>query len=528
MSEREDPSNTETDTSMSDDDDRSPGSDDDETDGVFGTILASGGILLVGLIVQMGTNFFTRVIMARSLGEAGYGAISLGFATLTTLAILSTGGVDIGIGRFLPRFDAPEKRRGVLIGAYVIVMPVAAVVGIGIALAATPIAENAFGDASVAPVLAVFGLTIPAAVLIRLTIGSVRGMQESVPRVLIQNVTLPASRFGLVVGVVLLGGGVLAVAWAYTAAYLLAAGLSMYYLFSRTSLFDRVGFDPMYRRLLLFSLPLIVTTAMKMLLSNTDTFVVGVFGTIGDVAVYNVAYPLASLLTVALGAFGFVFMPIVSELEADGRDEEFVLAYQVVSKWILVLTLPILLLTVTFSETVIALTFGDQYLEAAPALVVLSVGFFIHAVLGPSGNALTAIGNTRLIMWDSIVVAVCNLVANLLLVPIASTLGAAIATAFSYGLLNALYLMQLYRAIGSHPFRTRSLLLVAVTTLAWGSIWFVTDSVTNGLGHLLITGGTFMFVYPVLFVALGGVETTELRALRAIEDRFDIDLPVLS
>jgi O-antigen/teichoic acid export membrane protein len=497
---------------------------DHDESGIFGTILASGGILLIGLTVQMGTNFFTRVTVARLLGEADYGAVSLGFAALSTLAILSTGGIDIGIGRFLPRFDAVRKRRGVLVSAYGVALPVSVGIGLTATLTAGLAANRVFGDPSVGPVLTVFGLTVPAAVFVRLTIGSIRGLQKSLPRVIIQNFTLPVSRLGLVITVILLGGSVVAVAWAYTAAYLLAAGLSAYYLFSRTSLFDRVGFEAMHRRLLSFSVPLMVTTGMKLLLSNIDTFAIGVFGTVADVAVYNVAYPLASLLTVALAAFGFVFMPIVSELEADGRDDEFVLTYYVVSKWILVLSLPLLLIAVTFPETVIGLTFGSGYARAAPALIILSVGFFTHAVTGPSGNALTAIGNTRLIMWDTIVVAVVNLVANLLLVPRLGTLGAAVATALSYGLLNSLYLAQLYRATGTHPFRSRTAVPATVAALAWVGFWYGTAPVTAGLGHLLATVGVFVLVYPFLFVAVGGVEEAELRALRALEDRFGVDL----
>jgi hypothetical protein len=34
----------------------------------------------------------------------------------------------------------------------------------------------------------------------------------------------------------------------------------------------------------------------------------------------------------------------------------------------------------------------------------------------------------------------------------------------------------------------------------------------------------FVLVYPFLFVAVGGVEEAELRALRALEDRFGVDL----
>jgi O-antigen/teichoic acid export membrane protein len=469
-------------------------------------------------------NFLTKVTVARLFGESDYGAVSLGFAVLTTLAILTTAGIDTGIGRFLPRFDDIPKRRGVLVSAYGLIMPVAVLVGIATGLSSEYLAGTLFGDPTVAPVLAVFGVTIPVAVFVRLTIGSVRGMKEAVPRIVIQNVALPVVRLSLIVGVVWIGGDIVAVSWSYTAAYAVAAALSLYYLFARTSLFSGDGVEFMHRRLLLFSVPLMVTTAMSMILSNLDTIILGVFGTTGDVGAYNVVYPLASLLTIALSAFGFVFMPVVSGLDSDGRDEQFELAYQVVTKWIFVLTFPLLLAAVSYPETTISITFGSEYSRAGPALVVLALGFFTHAVSGPSGNALTALGETRIIMLDNVVVAVVNVGLNLLLIPRFSLLGAAVATTASYLLLNGLYVAHLYRFAGVHPFRTSTFVSAGVGLVAWGGVYWVAIAVVDGTGRLFLSVLVFGILYPLLFVLTGGVEEAEIWALEAIEDRFGVEL----
>lgn len=39
---------------------------------------------------------------------------------------------------------------------------------------------------------------------------------------------------------------------------------------------------------------------------------------------------------------------------------------------------------------------------------------FSHAIAGPNGNTLTAIGRTCLIMWDNVAIGILNFVLNLL------------------------------------------------------------------------------------------------------------------
>lgn len=491
--------------------------------GAATTLLASGVVLLLGLAIQLGTNFLTRIFVARAFGAADYGAISLGFALLTTLSILVTAGVDTGVGRFLPRFEGRARRQGVLVSAFLVVLPVAVLAGIVTAVGADYLATTVLGDAAVTPVLRVFAVAIPGAALVRLTVGSVRGMEQSLPRVAIQNVAVPVVRLGLVGVVLLIGADIVAVSWAYATAYGVASVLSVYYLVTRTPLFAERDYEPMYRRLLLFSLPLLVTTAMKMVLSNLDTFVLGVFGSTGDVGAYNAAYPLASLLTVGLSAFGFVFMPIVSGLDARERSEEFNRSYRVVSKWVLAITLPLALVAITYPRPVLGATFGLEYERAATALTVLAVGFFTHAITGPSGNALTALGETGSIMWDNVVVAAVNLCLNIALVPQYSLLGAAVATAVSYALLNALYLAQLYRATGAHPFRSETLLPALGAVGLWVTLFGGLPAVTGGRVPLLVTGA-FLLTYPVLFAVLGGVEEAELAVLRDVEERTGVNL----
>jgi len=77
------------------------------------------------------------------------------------------------------------------------------------------------------------------------------------------------------------------------------------------------------------------------------------------------------------------------------------------------------------------MTFGPEYTDGSLALVTLALGFFTHSVAGPNVNTLTAIGRTRIIMWDNLLAGVTNIALNFALIPEYGILGAAVATAVS-------------------------------------------------------------------------------------------------
>jgi O-antigen/teichoic acid export membrane protein len=497
----------------------------EDSAGTFEKLAESGGIVLAGVVFQLGLGFIARILVARLLGKVDYGAVALGYTLLTFASVVVVVGTDTGIGRYLPRFDDPGRRRGVLYSAYQVALPISIALGVGIAALAEPLATVAFGKPEIAPVLRVFALAIPLAAFVRLTVGCARGMKQSPPRVYIQNLALPLARFALIAVVLLLGFRAVGIAWAYAGAYGVAATLSVVYLVKRTPLFADAAPVPIRGELLAFSIPLMLTATMHNLFHNVDTFLLGALVSTGEVGVYDAVYRVGQLLTVVLTSFGFMFMPIISEAHSNDTHDEMRRLYQVVSKWIVFVSLPIFLVIAFFPEVVIRFTFGPEYRSGALTLSVLAVGFFITASAGPNGNALTAIGKPRAIMYDNVAVVVVNVVLNLLLIPRYSILGAAIATTVGYVLMDGLYLAQLYRATGIHPFRRETIVPAATALCLWAALTLaLRPIVASPAIRLLVAVGTYLVVYPIIIVRLGGVEPEDIGLIEAFEDRIGVDI----
>lgn len=488
------------------------------------SILKGSGVVFLGTVLELGISFIAKVVVARVLGSTDYGVVSIGITVLAISSTLVLLGFHTGVARYLPRYGSHEEKRGVMLSALQIFVPLSAVVGGTVVLFADVIATIVFSDASVGPILRVLGFAIPIAAFVKFSIGGMQGAKEPFPRVVISNLTLPAVRFGAVILLLVLGFGASGVAWAYWLSYASAGIVSVYFLWKHTSLFADVS--PVYRRreLLSFSLPLVVSGAMALLFTDLDILLLGYFVSADQVGTYSAIYPIASLLTVGLTSFGFLFLPVLSELHEKNEFDRMRRMYQVVTKWVFVPTFPAFLVLFAFPDAVIRLFFGDEYVAGALGLSILSVGFFVHTVTGLNTSSLTSIGRTRTVMVNNAVAGGANLVLNLVLIPRYSFVGAALATTASYLLLNGLHSYRLYRTARIHPF-SRALVYPGTAATIFASVLLFLSIITDPEPLLLsamVVG--FVLVYTVIVIELGGIEREELVVLEHIEERLGVDL----
>lgn len=496
----------------------------EQLDDALRTLLKGGGVVFFGLVFELSLAFFGKVIIARAIGPVNYGEVSLAITVLTVSSIITVMGLDVGLSRYIPRYDDTAHRRGLLLSSFQLSIPVGLLVGGGIVVFAPAIATYVFHDPSTTPLLRIFGAAVPLATFVKLAVGGMGGVKQSIPKVVIQNVGLPLTRFLGMAAAVFLGAGALGVSWAYFIAYAVAAVIGVYYLWRLTPLFD-LGADyvPSHRKLVVFCAPLMVTAGMMTVFTQSDIFLLGFFDTTEAVGIYGVVYPVAQLLTIPISAFGFLFTPVFSELDAEDRRREMHQLYAVVSKWIFFVTLPLLLVMVFYPQLSIGIPFGGEYASGTFALIIVAIGFFIDATVGLNNNALTSLGHTRAIMYDNTIAALVNIALNVVLIPRYSFLGAAIATAGAFIVLNSLYSYQLYRARGIHPFSHRLLVTAAGAGVLAIGAYLAAGTLADGLVSLISFAALFGISYVVLILTLG-VGRDEIMIAEAVEGQFGVDL----
>ena len=392
-------------------------------------LLSSATLVMAGAIVASTAKLGERVVIGRLLSPDAYGEVSVGLALWTFTVTLALAGTTQGVSRFVPRYDDERDQRGVWVSGLV----VAAVLSVALAalmiILAEPIAAAFFETEAAVTFVRLLALSLPFVVGFRIAMAAIRGFENTVFHTALHDVADPILRIFLIALLIVAGFGIVAAGLAYLLAAVVTFVLG-HALLSRL-LPLRGAYRTHTRELVYFSAPLVVSTVVNVLLSRTDTLMLGYFRSSYEVGMYDAAYPIAGGLLVALTAFGFLYLPMASRLDANRERDQLDSIYAITTKWVYVITFPAFALFVVFPADVMRIFFGSAYMDAAAVLPVLAVGFFLSAAAGRDRETLSAVGATTWIAIGNVAGLLLNIVLNLALIPRFGFVGAGYASVSS-------------------------------------------------------------------------------------------------
>lgn len=504
-----------------------------DSNGLIAQLFKSGIFLFIGSIFSTFGGFLARTITARFLTTDEYGAIALGLSIISASTTIVLLGLDQGLGRYLPRQESETIQRRFLSAAFSTAIPISILAGLLLFGFGPTLGKLIFDNVMVGQVFRIFGLAIPCIVTMNLCIGGVQGMEKSLPKTLAKDFTIPVTRLGAIGIVLYIGGTTLGFASAFVISFLAGSAVGVYFLIrylpiSEVSDIQLRGLEKERLELLSFAIPLTLTGVMHIVFSNVDTLLVGYFLTTSDVGVYDVAYLLSNFIVVILSSFLFLFMPIFSRLHSTGEQEQMNDIYSLITKWVVIISIPLLLIFIIFPSIVISVTFGQDYTGGSIALSILALGFFTNTATGPNGNALMAVGKTRFITLTTTAVAVLNFCLNIFLIPRIGVLGAAIATALSYSALNVANSLELFRKYGIHPLNVSTIYLISASSVLLGASYSITEVI--GFEEVVFKFVVLMFfiiIYPILALIIVDFDSKEIKMVSRFESRIGIDLTLI-
>ncbi len=476
-------------------------------------IVKGSGLVLAGALVALVLNFFSKLILARGFSVSDYGVFNLAIAVLSFLGLLVALGLPEGVAREVSyyRVKDPGRVESIVSMSFFLAL-VAGVVG-GVSLFFTSgVLAGFLRVPMLSFALRALSFALPFQALLTLVVSVARGFGRVREKIFFQDIGVSLFWLLGLLFVYFVSLPFCYVFVAYVAAYALSLAALLAYERSRGLLSLGLVFDPgLAARLLSFSLPLLFTGVMGFVMNWTDTLMLGYLRGPRVVGVYNAAAPLARLLTVPIGVAGFMFLPVVSELYARGEMSELRRVYQVVAKWLFLVSLPLFAAYVLFPGLVVSVVFGARYIGGSVALVVLSLGFIFHVLMGLNGMSLVALGETRLIALYNLVAALLNVVLNALLIPVYGIVGAAAATAASYILGNTLSTLRLYKEYRVQPFYASYVKTLGIAFLLLIALKALSMRAPGWLG-----AGLYISLYMIFFLLL-------LVVTRSI-DREDVEL----
>ncbi len=373
-------------------------------------IAKGAGIVLIGTLIGRAFGYGSRIVIARFLGVSDYGLISLGFAALTIATALAAIGLPAGVTRYISFYKGKEDEgriKGTIISAIKMNFPISLVFALLLFFGAGWISIHVFHDANLTPVLRIFSITVPFLVLARNLLSATVGFQEMRYQVYTQQIFLEVFKLAGIVIFVALGFGVIGAAWGWVLAIMLTPFVAFYFLQKKVfPVFNsKVKAIPTDKDLFAFSWPLIFVGIAGMVMGFMDTLMLGYFCSAYEVGIYNAALPTAMLIRMPSLALASIFLPVITELYAREKYDDLRNSYSAVIKWVLALAFPAFLLMALFSNDIIKILFGAEYIIGAEALAILAFGFLMSTVLAQASKIINAFGRTKIIMVISFATA---------------------------------------------------------------------------------------------------------------------------
>lgn len=495
-------------------------------EGDLSTLLSSATLVIVGQLFFSISKLGERIVIARLLTPEAYGEVSIGIAIMSITVTIALVGLRQGVPRYISRYDDQRDIRGAWLTGLLIGGAVGVALAAGLILGADTVVALLFDRSDAAALLVLFALAIPFVIGMQVGVGAVRGLENTIYRTYTRDILYPGLRLVVLVALLATGAGILAAGYAYVLAAAVTF-VAIHLLLHR--LLPLVGEVRTHaRKMLVFSIPLVLSTVLSRLLTRTDTLMLGFFRSSFEVGLYSAAFPLASALVLFLSSFGFMYLPVASRLDAADKRDEIDAIYKLTTKWIFVLTFPGFLTLVAFPDDVLAALFGAEYVPASAALSILAVGFFTRAAFGRSRETISALGFTTYLLVTNVFAFGLNVGLNLVLIPRYGPEGAAVASALSFVGLNLAVFAFLKHRFDISPFSKparRTMLLLPL--VMFPPVLLLASRVSLSLPAIV----AFAIVAEVTAIAVvsvtGCLEPEDEIPVAFIEDAIGIRVPFI-
>lgn len=411
--------------------------------GVVGSAGIKAANVLLGLALA--------ILLARSLGPAGYGVYAFALSLVNLLAVPA----QVGLPQLLVREVAKYRYQGewhLLRGLLRRSNQIAIAFSFALATGGAAVAMILSTRADLRT-LETFLWALPLIPLIAL--GNLRGAALRGLKCVIQGQVselILRPGFLLLLAGTALWFGVLSPSSAI-ALHALAAGLAFgiaSVLLVRYLPTQVAAATPVYetRVWLRSMLPLSLLAGMQIVNNQIDIVLLSVLTTSEEVGIYRATTQASRLIIFFLIAVNVVIAPYISQLYASGDMERLQRLVTTSARAILAATLPAALSLIIFGEGILKVAFGPEYAPGHIPLAILSAGQLINAAAGSVGLLLNMSGHERDTARGFAVATIINVVLNVLLIPRFGIAGAAIATAASLAIWNILLCRQAWVRIG--------------------------------------------------------------------------------
>lgn len=226
-----------------------------------------------------------------------------------------------------------------------------------------------------------------------------------------------------------------------------------------------------------------------------DTFMVGTMIDLKSVAAFSIGLFIADTIDIPRRSVESAASPIVAQAWKDDNLPEIRKIYQKSSLIQLLAGLFILLgIWLSVDELFKIMPNGEKYEVGKYVILILGVGKLTDLATGINSPLIGYSAYYRFNFYAILALAVFNILANLLFIPIFHINGAALATMLSLGLFNLLKLGYIYYRWRMQPFTSAVIWVFGIAAVSYTVAWLI-PLTPYPLVNILIKSVTFALIY---------------------------------
>ncbi len=414
--------------------------------------LATGSALLMAAKVFGGlSGYVLAFVLAKRGGSEAVGTYELAFTFIVLLSVAARYGLDGAMVRYIGQFSA-ENTLGAVRWLYGLSMKFAGVFSIilGVLLFAfAPWLAQTFGTGNnlVTP-LRWSAVAVPFFTLLNMNAETLRGFKQMLPYSALQQGSVI-----FLAAILFFFFGDTADAGLVAVGCFLAATLILY-IFSQLKIRGQFKSLPAakapqvsFGQVRQVAWPIFLSSSIFMLISWTDTLMIGYFKDEADVGIYRIAFKISTVIAFTQFAINGIAAPMIADLYHRNDMKGLRALIHQVGLFNFFFSVPIFLVILIAPSFLLGL-FGAEFVAGRGLLLTLSAGQVVFALSGPVMYILTMTKHEKAALYIMYITAGVNLIGNAILIPIIGLQGAAIATTFTTILWNVIAVLAVKRYLG--------------------------------------------------------------------------------
>ncbi len=462
-------------------------------------------IQLIGKVISTILGLVALAMMARYLGQSGFGEYTTIINFVSFFAIIADLGLTLVTVQMISRPQVDEKK----------------------------VLENLFGlrlvsilfFLALAPLVAIFlpyDATIKIGILIAAASFIFPALSQIIIGLLQKKLRMDKAVIAETIGRIILVGGIYVsiinnqglngILWAtvisaavnFLIGYLLAI---KYYLIKPAFNFS------LWLEVIKKSWPLAVTIVLNLLYLKTDTLILSLIKSSGEVGLYGAAYRIIDVLTTLPYMFAGIILPILTLSWFESRKEYFAAVLQKSFDLMAIFSIPIIAGTLVLARPLIVLVAGNEFADSGAILKILIFALAAIFLGCMFSHAVIAIDRQKEMVGAYVFVSISAVILYLIFIPPFSYFGAAAITIYSEVMIALLSAYVVWRHTKFIPnFRIVAKTVIA-SVIMWAVLYFIPNNLYYSWLGIIAGSLTAIVVYFIGLYLIKGLTKNDLKIL---------------